>query len=443
MQFLLETMRLGLSNLRLHMLRSILTALGIILGVAAVITMSSLGEGSKRQALAQIEALGARNIIVRSKRPPDSQNTQQQGRRSFMSRFGLTRQDLATIEANFGDANSIVPVKSIGSQLLRNEFRQTSQAFGTTPALKEVANLTVERGRYLNQSDLDSRAMVAVIGSEVSKDFFKLEDPLGKTIKIDQKFFTVVGVLRPVGLAGGAGGALIGRNLNQDLHVPITTATEVFGDQVFRRESGTFQASEVQISEVYLTSNATEDVLTDASRLKRLMAIRRTGLTDLEFVVPFELLEQGRKTALTFKLVFGAIAGISLLVGGIGIMNIMLASVTERTREIGIRRAIGATRKHILWQFLVETSVLSAIGGFLGVALGVGGSLFLDWGVPRLPRLPWIGSYFPSDINLPTQLTPWSIVISFGVATAVGLIFGLYPARKAAHQDPIESLRHD
>ncbi len=160
-------------------------------------------------------------------------------------------------------------------------------------------------------------------------------------------------------------------------------------------------------------------------------------------IVPYELLDNARKTALTYNLVFGAVAGISLLVGGIGIMNIMLASVTERTREIGIRRAIGATRRHILWQFLVETSVLSAIGGGIGVGLGIGASVILGWGVPRLPHAPFIGKWFPADVDLPTEVTVWSILISFIVATATGLVFGLYPARRAAAQDPIVALRHD
>jgi putative ABC transport system permease protein len=159
--------------------------------------------------------------------------------------------------------------------------------------------------------------------------------------------------------------------------------------------------------------------------------------------VPYELLEQARRTQLQFTLVFGSIAGISLLVGGIGIMNIMLASVTERTREIGIRRALGATRRHILWQFLVETSVLSTLGGLAGVALGVGLSVAVQWGVKSLPDLPLVGQFFNRDANLPTQVTLWSILVSFIVAVATGLVFGLYPARRAAKQDPIVALRHD
>ncbi len=444
MQFFIETTRLAIGNLRLRLLRSVLTALGIIFGVAAVIVMSSLGEGSKRQALEQIESLGARNLIVRSQKPPESANQNSTATaRSFLSKFGITRADLEVIRENFPDASAIVPLKAMGSQLLRDERRRTSQAFGTVPELKDVANLRIARGRYITRTDMDESALVAVIGADVAEKLYPLEDPLGKTIRIDLKPFTVIGVLSPIGLAGGSGAALIGRDLNLDVHVPMTAARETFGDVVVRSESGSMQANETQVSEIYIAVPTRERVITDAQRLRRIMEVRHPGLTDVGIIVPYELLDNARKTALTYNLVFGAVAGISLLVGGIGIMNIMLATVTERTREIGIRRAIGATRRHILWQFLIETSVLSAIGGVIGVGLGVGTSWLLRWGVPRLPRAPIIGGWFPADVALPTEVTMWSIIISFGVATATGLIFGLYPARRAAAQDPIVALRHD
>ncbi|GDY00620.1 ABC transporter substrate-binding protein [Phycisphaerae bacterium] len=443
MTFLLETIRLGLTSLRLHLLRSILTALGIILGVASVIVMSSLGEGSTREALAQIEALGARNIIIRSQKPPETQNQQQGNRAGWITRFGLTRQDFENIQFQFPDAEYIVPVKSIGSQILRNEKRITSQAFGTTPQLRNVANLGVDRGRYLSEADMDERALVCVIGAKVAENFFPLEDPLGQTLRIDQKIFTVIGVLRPVGFAGGAGASMVGRDLNQDVHVPLTTARETFGDTTSRRTAGSFDNQEVQVSEVFVSARTRGEVLTIAERLQRVLETRRSGLTDVGLFVPYELLETARKQALQYQLVFGSIAGIALLVGGIGIMNIMLASVTERTREIGIRRALGATRKHIQYQFLVETSVLSTTGGIIGVILGIGFSLGLGKLVDVLPTLPMIGSFFPPDAKAPTAVTLGSIIISFTVAVATGLIFGIYPARKAAKQDPIVALRHD
>lgn len=443
MTFLLETGRLGLTNLRLHMLRSILTALGIILGVSAVIIMVSIGEGSKRAALDQIERLGARNIIIRSQKPPENQQAQGGQQRSFVSKYGITREDLKVIEANFPDAEAIVPLKAVGGQLLRESYRMTSQSFGTTPSLQRIANLKVARGRYITENDIEERGTVAVLGEVVAKRLFPFDDPLGQTFRIDDKVFTVIGVLAPVGLSGGAGAALVGRDLNLDVQLPITTARMVFGDTVMRRSSGSFQANEVQVEEIYMAAPARERVLEDAARIKRLMESRHATQADFSLIVPYELLESAKKTALTWSLVLGAVASISLLVGGIGIMNIMLASVTERTREIGIRRALGATRKHIVWQFLVETGVLSAIGGLIGVGLGIILSIAIGWGVPLLPKAPFVGKWFPANVTLPTQLTLWSILLSFAVAAATGLIFGLYPARKASRQDPIVALRHD
>ncbi|MBL8962567.1 MAG: ABC transporter permease [Phycisphaeraceae bacterium] len=444
MAFLIEIIRLGLSNLRLHKIRAFLTTLGIILGVAAVITMVSLGEGAKQDALTKIERLGAKNIIIRSQKPAEQQaQSSGQQRQSWISRYGITRDDLDVIQQNFPDAEHIVPLKEIGSQILREDKRKISQAYGTTPELLRVANLRIGRGRYLTPADMAESATVCVIGAEVAKEFFPLEDPIGQSLRIDSKPFTVVGVLAPIGLSGGAGAALVGRDMNLDIHVPISAARAVFSDLVRRFSSGSFQANEVQVSEIYLSVPTRDRVMVDAERLRRIMDVRHPGLTDIGMIVPYELLESARKTALTFNLVSGAIAGVALLVGGIGIMNIMLATVTERIREIGIRRAVGATRRHILMQFLVETGVLSSLGGVVGVALGIGASVFIGWVVPRLPTLPLVGGLFPSDVALPTAVTLWSILVSFGVAVATGLIFGIYPARQAAAQDPIVALRHD
>ena len=416
--FIFEIIKLGLNNLRLHMLRSFLTALGIIFGVTSVIVMVSIGEGSKQAALEQIERLGARNIIIRSVKPVETAERQQGQSQGFQAAYGITRTDLSAIRELFPSASNIVPVKAVGQQVVRGPRRKTSQAYGTTPALREVANIRVKRGRYITQQDLASFSEVAVIGETLARTFFPFEDPLGNTIRIDKQVFTVVGVLAPVGLSGGAGAALVGRDLNEDMHVPLTTAKSRFGDTIVRRASGSFSMEEIEISEIYYTADSRKTVLQDAAGLQRLMRVKHPDLKDIELIVPYELLEEAKRVALTWQIVLGSIAGISLLVGGIVIMNIMLASGTERTREIGIRRALGATRQNIVTQFIVETGVLSAIGGLVGVGLGIAISLLFGL----------IASALSMDAELATRITMWSILLSFGVATGTGLIFGIYPA---------------
>ena len=435
MTFLFEIIRLGLTNLRLHVLRSILTALGIILGVAAVITMVSIGEGTKQLALEQIERLGARNIIIRSVKPPEARQSGES--RGWQVSYGLLRTTFDHIEESLDSADSIVPLKAIGSEVIRNDIKRTSQAFGTVPGYREAINLRVYRGRYLTPQDIEERAPVAVIGHEIARDYFPLEDPLGQTFRIDQQSFKVVGILQQVGLAGGAGAALVGRDLNYDVHIPITTGRERFGDVVQRRTSGSFSAEKVELSEIVYQAPSRERVLTDAALIERIVESHHPGMSDVDMLVPYELLESAKQEALQSNILLGAIAGISLLVGGIGIMNIMLASVTERTREIGIRRALGATKAHIVWQFVVETGVLSALGGLIGVGLGVGFALLVNTFADDLART------LGADTTIKTAITSWSILLSFSIATITGLVFGIYPALVAARQDPIVALRHD
>lgn len=441
MRFLLETIRLGLGNLRRHKLRSILTSLGIILGVAAVIVVVAIGEGNKRAALRDIQALGATNIILRSAKPPEASNNTQA--RTFIVSYGLKFQDLRRVENAMQDATHIVPLKAVGSEVSVGAVRTLSQAFGTLPELRTAARLGLERGRYLVQRDVDGFEPVCVLGNDVARQLFRLVDPIGQTIRIDQQVFRVVGVMSPVGLAGGAGSALVGRDLNKDIHLPLSTAERAFGNVIMRRQSGSFSGEEVELSELYVSMPTTDSVEGAAARLARILEMGHPKLTDVQVIVPWELLENAKKAMLVWNIMLVAIAAISLLVGGIGIMNIMLASVTERTREIGIRRALGATRHNIVMQFLVETGSLSTVGGVVGIGLGIGVALGLERIVPMLQELPFLRGAFEGKLQLQPEITLWSIVVSFAVAAGVGLVFGIYPAVVASRKDPIVALRHD
>lgn len=442
MAFLLEIIRLGLRNLALHKLRSTLTSLGIILGVAAVIIVVSIGEGNKLATLREIQALGATNIIIRSEKPPQTSSVS--NRTSLVVKYGLERKDLRRLQSSLDDAAFIVPLKSVGGEIRRRTERTVSQVFGTIPELAEVANLRVRAGgRYLVPADIEAAAPVAVIGSQVADTFFRLEDPVGKDIRVDSQVFQVIGVLEQVGLAGGAGAALVGRDLNKDMHIPISTAKQQFGDTFVRRSSGSVSGEEVQVGEIYLQAATTDDVIELAARASRILEIAHDGMRDVQVIVPWELLENARRTMLVWNIMLISIAAISLLVGGIGIMNIMLASVVERTREIGIRRALGATRGHIIAQFLVETGSISTLGGILGIGVGVGVSLGLGPFVGWALSLPAFRGLVEETFQLTPAITSWSIVVSFAVAAGVGLIFGIYPAIVASRKDPIEALRHD
>ncbi len=429
MNFFYETLRLGLSNLMLHKLRSFLTAMGIIFGVAAVIMMVAIGEGNKRKVLSDIARLGSKNIILRSIAPTESTNMSEGNER--LNSYGLLRRDLRRLEQTVGPISEIIPLKRVGSQVFNGVHKVPAAIFGTTPRLCGAMSLQVARGRYISDADLQRVDNVAVVGHEVAKRLFPLADPLGNVFRVDDQTYTVIGVLSPIGLAGGAGSALVGRDLNFDIHIPMPAAILRFGDVRRHVSSGTWQLSQVEVSEVVVQVPTEDDVMPVAQQIERVLEQEHAELQDATTIVPLELLNQAERTQRMFNALMISIASISLLVGGIGIMNIMLASVTERTREIGIRRALGATRRHIIAQFLVETTVLSGIGGFIGIAVGLGGvaALALVHQVITAVERP--------------QVTLWSVIVSFLVATAVGIVFGLYPAVQAARQDPIVALRHD
>ena len=431
MTFLLETLRLGLANLWLHKLRSLLTALGIIIGVGAVVAIAAYGEGTKRAAVQDILALGATNIIVKSVKPPPIQAGGESDENASLNVYGLTRQDVLRLKRTVGPIQRLVPLKQIGDRVSVGVTIAPAQVFGTTPDLLGAAGLRVARGRYLTDADDEQSRNFAVLGAEVAEGLFPLSDPLGQSLLIEGEAFKVVGVLGRVGLAGGAGSTLVGRDLNYDVHVPITSAISRFGDVRQSVASGSRERTQVEVSEMIVQVPTQDDVRPVASQIERLVELAHGEANDVTLVVPLELIEQAERVQFRSNVLMIVIGGLSLFVGGVGIMNIMLASVTERTREIGIRRALGATRRHIVAQFLVETTTLSCAGGVIGVASGLAVSL----------ALAWYAATF-GGLEAPVVL-PLPVVVAFGFAVLVGIVFGLYPAVRASQQDPIVALRHD
>jgi putative ABC transport system permease protein len=429
LRFLAETFLLGLKNLRLHKLRSLLTALGIILGVLAVIVMVAIGEGAKRAALEQMEQLGANNIVVRSVKPAESNDASEKTQRVLT--YGLKRSDEARLRT-LPNLQYIVPVRNTEQKAVRGDVRASANVIGTTPDLFSVMNLNLERGRYFNTVDFEEEQHVCVIGSLAAAQLFPYTDPLGETIQVGTSgmatiMVTVVGVLEPTGLRADSAGNIIDRNLDQDVYLPLSLTQEVFGDTMIKRQAGSRETKQIELSEIWLRvedRNRVEDVAAIAEN-----TIRSTHAPSVDFEVkaPIQILRSAEKLNRTFNFVMGGTAAVSLLVGGIGIMNIMLASVTERTKEIGIRRALGAKRRHITLQFLVETTVLSLVGGIIGVGLGIGAAKLL----------PVIFAEYR------TSVTTWSVLVSFLISGLIGIGFGMYPAVMAARMNPIEALRHE
>ncbi|MEK6239092.1 MAG: ABC transporter permease [Planctomycetales bacterium] len=426
----LRTIQLSVKSLLLHKLRSLLTMLGVILGVGSVIAMLAIGEGSKREALERIRELGAANVIIRSVKP-DQQNSEEEGSKEQKSSrvmdYGLRYKDLDRLTAALPTILRAVPIK-----LVRKRAQAAHRAvphariLGTTPGYLDVKNLQVRRGRFLTEPDLAKGSNVVVLSAGAAKKLFNFEDPLGKPLKLGPMVFRVVGVLWSQASGNAVPGAVGGQDFNKDIYIPLSAARNRFGELKILVTAGSFNFERNQLSEITLTVADENFVSQTAAMARKLLESSHPKGADIEVQVPLELLHQVEEEKRIWNLVLGSIAGISLLVGGIGIMNIMLATVTERTREIGIRRALGARRIDVTIQFLVESVVLSSTGGVLGIVFGVG--------------VPVAVTYF-SEIE--SHLQWWPMLLTFSISVGIGVLFGVYPARRAALMDPIEALRHE
>jgi putative ABC transport system permease protein len=439
--FWLATFRMGVKNLYLHPLRSLLTVLGIFFGVASVIWLLAIGEGIGIAVQKQIEGLGADNIIVRSIKPP---NESLEGSSRGLVPYGLTRHDYEVLTETIPSVNRALPIRE-----LRREFRYggrlvDGRLVGCTPEYAEVTQLEMDRGHFLTDTEVDQKQNVCVLAAGTAERLFPIENPIGRRIRADDQVYVVVGVTRPRAPSAGIGGSLDSQDFSHDVYIPIDTLWARVGDMVITRRSGSFEGEIVELSQITLRIDDVDRVLSTADVVKNTLA-ESHQLADYGVTVPLELLEQAKTNRLLFMLFLGVIAAISLVVGGIGIMNIMLATVTERTREIGIRRALGAKRRDIARQFLVETVVLSIVGGVTGILAGLSCGPATRVLRARLTDLfPTAMSNLPEVIrDMQPVVVDWSLPLAFGISVTVGVIFGLYPATRAAAMDPIEALRHE
>jgi putative ABC transport system permease protein len=410
---------LGVKNLLLHKLRSALTMLGVVFGVASVIAMLAVGEGASAEALEQIRKLGSNNIIVTSVKPVEEVDSAQH---SHMSIYGLLYEDEGRARASFAAVRRTAPAKIIRKEGRLGARSLDLRVVGTTESWFDLVRRDVIAGRVLGADDVRSRTGVVVLTEHGARRLLATQATIGQELRIGGNYFQVVGIVRS---AGSDGGSIQTPDQEVDAYVPLSTARDRFGDVFSQRAGGTRIREQVELHQLIVEVDDISNVEPTAAGLDRLLGHFHPS-ADYRISIPLALLRQAEATKRTFNIVLGSIAGISLVVGGIGIMNIMLASVTERTREIGIRRAIGAKRSQIVGQFLVETVVLSTAGGLAGIALG----LLIPWLITRLAHMP-------------TVITPMSLVLSVGISMAVGIVFGLYPAARAARLDPIEALRHE
>ncbi len=399
-------------SLLMHRLRTVLSTLGVLFGVVAVVAMLSIGEGAKQETLEQIEQLGMNSIIIRQNALSEDQQHKAMEKRSR----GLTWQDAEALEKNIPHITYQAPIKTIEASITGMLASTSPEILAVTRSFADMKALRLAEGRFICDLDHQRRQMVCVLGYEAAKSLGK-QGQVGRSIRIENIQYQVVGVLKPTHWKASKNSSITTRNLDKIIFIPLGSEKALPRVGLAKKET---------LSEIILQVNQPQQMSMISQLVKTILDRLHGGYEDYQIIIPQELLNQAQRTQQTFNWVLGSIAAISLLVGGIGIMNIMLATVSERTREIGIRRAVGANKKHIMMQFLLETLLLTLTGAILGILIGIGFSFLIgyiaDW---------------------KTIVTVWSIVLSLTMSSGVGLCSGLYPAFKAAHMDPIKALRHD
>lgn len=439
MQRIFFNFLLAMEAVMANRLRALLTGLGIFFGVAAVIAMLAIGAGAKQSILDRMKLIGTNNIVITSVIPDQSEEGSGEATSASSSNEnnkrpwspGLTLEDFSALQTVLPSVENVSPEIVLSSTLIQSGKLLKGRCVGVSNAFFELNNLQLSQGLFFHDAHLEGGRPVCIIGKNIQTKFFPDDSPIGKKIKAGNTWLTIIGVLEKRAASRESLQNLGIRDYNDDVYIPVTTAllrfedrAKITNDDIQRQGSDNESENYHQLDRVVVRVNDSKYLRASADVLARMLKRRHHDVVDFQIEVPELLLEEQQKTQETFNLVLAAIAGISLLVGGIGIMNIMLASVLERIKEIGLRRSLGATQKDIIQQFLFEAVFISLLGGLLGVIIGVLSARIIT-----------------TSFEIPAVVTAWSIILSFGVAASVGLIFGIFPARKAARQDPIKALR--